>query len=65
MTGFGSPTDRIPFTQVTDITGVGAEFIKLAGPITPDDESRVEWTISGASPSFSFFVTLGKRLLLR
>lgn len=65
VTGFGSPTDRITFTQVTDSTGVGAEFIKLDGPITPDDEFRAEWTITGASPSFSIFVTVGKRLLLR
>ena len=65
ITGFGSPTDRITFAQVTDSTGVGAEFKKLDGPITPDDEFRAEWTITGASPSFSIFVTVGKRLLLR
>ena len=65
VTGFASPTDRITFAQVTDSTGVGAEFIKLNGPITPDDEFRVEWTITGAGPSFSIFVTVGKRLLLR
>ena len=65
VTGFGSPTDRITFTQVTDSTGVGAQFKKIVGPITPDDEFRVEWTITGSSPSFSIFVTLGKRLLLR
>ncbi|KKK73579.1 hypothetical protein LCGC14_2892430, partial [marine sediment metagenome] len=65
VTGFASPTDRITFTQVTDSTGIGAEFIKLNGPITPDDEFRAEWTITGSSPSFSIFVTVGKRLLLR
>lgn len=53
--GFTSATDRISFTQFTD---VGYELKSLAGAIT-DDYWRITWTIGGTSPSFSFAVVLG------
>lgn len=53
--GFSSATTRATFTAAT---AVGGESIRAAGAIT-DTWWRATWTISGSSPSFLFFVTLG------
>lgn len=52
---FPSATDVMTFTAATARTG---EVIRSAGAIT-DDYFRVNYTISGSSPSFLFLVTLG------
>ena len=52
---FTSPTDRITFT---DITAIGSDFQSVAGAIT-DDYWRLNYTISGTSPSFSIHATIG------
>ena len=52
---FTSPTDQITFT---DITAIGADFQSLAGSIT-DDYWRLNYTISGTTPSFSIHATIG------
>jgi len=52
---FTSPTDRITFT---DITAIGADFQSVAGAIT-DTYWRLNYTISGTSPSFSIHASIG------
>ena len=52
---FTSPTDRITFS---DITTIGADFQSVAGSIT-DDYWRLEYTITGTSPSFSIHAAIG------
>lgn len=52
---FSTPVERAAFTQ----TGaVGYQSILVDGPIT-DDWWRVNWTVSGAGPSFLFLVAAG------
>lgn len=53
--GFGSPTTQITFTSATTAT---SEVKSTAGAIT-DDYWRVDWTISGTTPSFTFAVAIG------
>lgn len=53
--GFASPTTRITFAQ---LAAAGAEFKSAAGAIT-DDFWRIDWTIGGTDPSFTFAVVLG------
>ncbi len=53
--GFSSATDRITFTAATDRS---SQVGSVAGAIT-DDYWRVNYTISGTSPSFLFVVTIG------
>lgn len=53
--GFTSATNRITFTQATGIT---SEWEALSGPVT-DDYWRVNYTIGGGSPDFSFIVFIG------
>lgn len=53
--GFASPTNRITCTQAT---GATSEFKELAGPIS-DDYWRVDYTIGGTNPVFSFVVAVG------
>lgn len=52
---FSTPTTRITHTAFTD---EGAEVKSLAGAVT-DTWYRVDWTISGATPSVTFDVGLG------
>ena len=52
---FTSPTDRITFS---DITAIGADYQSAAGAIT-DDYFRLNYTISGTTPSFSIHATIG------
>lgn len=52
---FPSATDVMTFTAATARTG---ETIRSVGPIT-DDFFRVNYTISGSSPSFLFVVAIG------
>ena len=52
---FTSPTDVITFS---DITAIGADYQSAAGAIT-DDYWRLNYTISGTSPSFSIHATIG------
>lgn len=54
---FASATTRVTFTQAT---GVGAQRLTAAGPIT-DTFYRVSVTIGGTDPSFLFYVTVGIR----
>lgn len=56
--GFGSATDRITFTGVTDVTGISGQISRTAGAVT-DDWWRAQWTISGTDPSFLFVVSVG------
>ena len=53
--GFPSPTSRITFAQAGAVT---SEWGSLAGAVT-DDYWRVDYTIGGGSPSFTFVVTVG------
>lgn len=53
--GFGSPTTRVTVPQFTN---TGSAWIELAGPVT-DQYWRVDCTIGGGSPSFTFIVALG------
>lgn len=52
---FTTPTTRLTFAQATGRT---AEHLSTAGAIT-DDWWRVQWTIGGTSPSFTFAVIVG------
>ena len=52
---FTSPTDVITFS---DITAIGDDYQSAAGAIT-DDYFRLNYTISGTSPSFSIHATIG------
>lgn len=53
--GFSSPIERAAFAQ----KGVtGDQSIVVDGPIT-DDWWRINWTVSGAGPSFLFLVAAG------
>lgn len=53
--GFGSPTTRLTFPA---FTAVGGQRMVVAGPIT-DQYARVDFTITGTSPSFLFVVAVG------
>lgn len=52
---FTSATTRISFAAAT---AIGGQSASVAGPIT-DDYWRARWTVSGTSPSFLGFVTIG------
>ncbi len=52
---FLSETSRITFSQ---FTGIGSALLTATGPIT-DDWWRVNFTIAGTGPSFTFAVALG------
>ena len=52
---FTSPTDRITFSN---ITAIGADYQSASGAIT-DTYYRLNYTISGTSPSFSIHATIG------
>lgn len=53
--GFATPINRITFTQAT---AIGAQWQTLTGPIT-DNWWRINYTIGGTAPSFTFAVILG------
>lgn len=53
--GFGTPITQLTFTQAT---GVTSEVTSAAGAIT-DDYWRVDWTVGGTTPSFTFAVVVG------
>jgi hypothetical protein len=53
--GFGTPTTRLTFTQ---LTAVGSQFLTALGPIT-DTYWRAKWTVGGTTPSFTVFIVLG------
>jgi hypothetical protein len=55
VVGFGSPTTRVTVPQFTN---TGSYWIELTGPVT-DQYWRVDCTIGGGSPSFTFIVALG------
>lgn len=55
LVGFGSPTTRASFTART---AVGAQRIVVAGPVT-DQFWRVDYTVSGTSPTFGFVTLVG------
>lgn len=58
LVGFGSPTDRITFSQKT---AAGYQWgTAVAGSIT-DQFWRVVWTVGGGTPSFPFVVVAGIR----
>ena len=52
---FTSATDRI---TLTNFTAVGAQYSSVAGAIT-DTHYRINYTLSGTSPSFKCFITVG------
>lgn len=54
---FTSATNRITFTQAS---AIGSEFKTLAGAIT-DDYWRVNYTITGSTPSFAAVVVMAIR----
>lgn len=58
LVGFGSPTTRITFAQQTAAAAVWAT--PVSGAIT-DAFYRVDWTIAGTTPSFTFAVVVGIR----
>lgn len=53
--GFASPVDRITFAQATGRT---SEWASAAGAIA-DDWFRINYTIGGTNPDFTFIVTAG------
>lgn len=53
---FAAPTTQITFPQVTTTPTAYAQ--RAAGPIT-DSWFKVNWTITGTSPSYRFIATLG------
>lgn len=53
--GFGSPTTRISFNAAT---AAGGQVFRLAGPIT-DEYFRLNYTISGTTPSLLFASAVG------
>ncbi len=53
--GFGSPTTQLTFAQASV---VGSQWLSAPGPIA-DDHWRVDFTIGGGGPSFTFFVLVG------
>lgn len=53
--GFGTPATQITFATAN---AIGAQFSSAAGAIT-DDYWRVDWTIGGSTPSFTFAVAIG------
>jgi hypothetical protein len=55
LVGFGSPTDRITFTQASAEGGQWGT--PVSGPIT-DAYWRVKYTLGGTLPSFPFIVTI-------
>ena len=55
LVGFGSPATQITLSTATT---VGAQFASAAGAIT-DTFWRVDWTIGGTTPSFTFAVVIG------
>lgn len=55
LVGFGTPTTRLTFAQKT---AAGYEFLSAAGAIT-DQFWRVDYTIGGTTPTFSFVVSVG------
>ena len=52
---FTSATDRI---TLTNFTAIGAQYSSVAGAIT-DTHFRINYTLSGTSPSFKVFITVG------
>jgi hypothetical protein len=54
---FTTPTARITFAQAT---AAGAQLLSANGAIT-DDWWRVNYTIAGTAPSFTFGVAIGIR----
>ena len=57
LENMGSPTTRITFTQVT--ASVTSEGPLSSATVTSDDWWRVEYTITGGSPSYDAFVLIG------
>lgn len=53
--GMTSATTRATFTQAT---AIGSQVETLSGPVT-DDWWRIDFTIGGGTPSFTFVVVLG------
>lgn len=52
---FTSPTTRVSFAAATAVSG---QATRVAGPVT-DTWWRVNWAVTGTTPSFLFLVTLG------
>lgn len=52
---FTSPTTRLSFTAAT---AIGGQHLSVVGPIT-DTYYRAVYTVSGSTPSFLAFITLG------
>lgn len=55
LVGFGSPTTRGTFTALTT---TGSQLLVIPGAIT-DGFWRIDWTITGTTPSFTFAATIG------
>lgn len=53
--GFTSQTERLAFSAATEIS---SQWGSISGPVT-DTYWRVDWVISGTSPSFGFSVVFG------
>jgi hypothetical protein len=53
--GFATPATQITFTTAN---AAGSQFSSAAGAIA-DDYWRVDWTIGGTTPSFTFAVVIG------
>lgn len=54
---FTTPVDRITFTTVSNSTG--SQFASTAVGAYTASYHRVTWTITGTTPSFSFFAVIG------
>lgn len=54
--GMSSATTRVSSSA---FTGVGAQFLTVAGPFAGETHIRITYTISGTTPSFTFFVAVG------
>jgi hypothetical protein len=59
LVGFGSPANVITFAQKT---AIGQDWQSLAGPLT-DDWWRINYTLGGTLPHFTFAVVAGVALI--
>lgn len=54
--GFGTPTDRITFSQAT---AIGSQWATPVNGAITDNWWRINYTIGGTGPSFTFVVFIG------
>ncbi len=58
LIGFGSPTTRLTHTTINSVNQTVGDWQEAAGPIT-DQFWRAKWVLTGTTPSFIAYLTLG------